>query len=167
MSGFADSYLGQLRSLVGPRLLLVPGARIVIENAAGEILLQHRSDLDLWGLPGGNAEPGEDLTSVVTREVLEETGLSVRDAKPFGFGGNPALETIEFPNGDKCQFFVLNFFAREFHGELAVGDDESFALAWFAPGSMPRLLPNMKASIAAYRTFKETGEFQLIQEDAA
>lgn len=163
MPDFADSYLGRLRSLVGSRLLLVPGARIVIENEAGEILLQKRSDLRIWGLPGGNAEAGEDLVSVVTREVLEETGLSVSDVKPFGFGGDPTLETIQFPNGDKCQFFVLNFFTRRFQGDLVISDDESLELKWFATKSLPDLLPNMKASIISYAVFKKTGEFQMIE----
>ncbi len=162
MTDFANSYLGRLRALVGSRLLLVPGARIVLENEAGEILLQRRSDLGIWGLPGGNAEAGEDLVSVVKREVLEETGLSVSDVKAFGFGGNPTLETIQFPNGDKCQFFVLNFFTTKFHGELAISDDESLDLAWFSPKSLPDLLPNMKASIVSYQIFKETGAFQMI-----
>jgi 8-oxo-dGTP pyrophosphatase MutT (NUDIX family) len=162
VADFADSYLGRLRSLVGPRLLLVPGARIVIENQAGEILLQKRSDLGIWGLPGGNAEAGEDLISVVTREVLEETGLSVIDVKPYGFGGNPNLETIQFPNGDKCQFFVLNFFTRSFQGYLVISDDESLDLKWFSPKSLPDLLPNMRSSIISYELFKQTGEFQMI-----
>lgn len=61
MTDYADSYIGKLRRLLGDRLLLVPGARIVIENAAGEILLQRRSDFGLWELPGGNAEEGESL----------------------------------------------------------------------------------------------------------
>ncbi len=162
MTDFADSYLGRLRSLVGPRLLLVPGARIVIENEAGEILLQKRSDLGVWGLPGGNAEPGEDLISVVTREVLEETGLSVSDVEPYGFGGNPALETIQFPNGDKCQFFVLNFFTRRFQGGLVISDGESLDLKWFSPKLLPDLLPNMRASIVSYELFKDTGTFQMV-----
>jgi ADP-ribose pyrophosphatase YjhB (NUDIX family) len=162
VTDFADSYLGRLRSLVGPRLLLVPGARVVIENEAGEILLQKRSDLGVWGLPGGNAEAGEDLKSVAIREVREETGLSVGDIKPFGFGGDPALETIRFPNGDECQFFVLNFFTRTFQGELRISDGESLSLGWFRLGTMPELLPNMKASILAYELFKETGDFQMM-----
>ena len=53
MPDFGNSYVGQLRKLVGSRLLLVPGARIVIENSSREILLQKRSDFGLWGLPGG------------------------------------------------------------------------------------------------------------------
>jgi ADP-ribose pyrophosphatase YjhB (NUDIX family) len=69
MSDFDPSYVGQLWRLVGKRLLLVPGTRIIIQDAMGCILLQERSDFGVWGLPGGNAEEGENLESVVVREV--------------------------------------------------------------------------------------------------
>ncbi len=162
MSDFEQSYLGALRKLVGSRLLLVPGARIVIENAQGQVLLQHRSDLELWGLPGGNAEAGEHLDDVIRREVFEETGLTISDARPFGFGCTPALETVRFPNGDACQFFVLNYWTRSFTGDLAMLDGESLALEWFSQDDLPPLLPNMQASLAAYRRFCQTGAFQMI-----
>jgi 8-oxo-dGTP pyrophosphatase MutT (NUDIX family) len=162
MTGFAESYLGQLRAIVGNRLLLVPGARVIIENASGEILLQKRSDLGIWGLPGGNAEEGEDLQTVAAREVLEETGLLALRLEPFGFGCDPRVETITFPNGDQCQFFVLNFLCREFTGELVLGDEESLALNWFSRSSLPLMLPNMKNSVEADARFLETGKFQMI-----
>jgi 8-oxo-dGTP pyrophosphatase MutT (NUDIX family) len=60
MPDFDNSYVGQLRKLVGSRLLLVPGARIGIENASREILLQKRSDFGLWGLPGGTPKKVKD-----------------------------------------------------------------------------------------------------------
>ncbi len=128
MTGFADSYLGQLRSIVGTRILLVPGARVILENADGEILLQQRSDFGVWGLPGGNAEIGENLETVARREVLEETGLVVLELVPFGFGCDPAIETHTFPNGDQCQFFVLNFCSRNFEGILKISDDREFGV---------------------------------------
>lgn len=159
---FEESHLGKIRQLVGAQLLLVPGARIVIERADGKVLLQKRSDLDVWGLPGGNAEPGEDLASVVVREVLEETGLVIQDPTPFGFGSNPEIETVTFPNGDVCQFFVLNFFTKTFSGELAMLDGESTALEWFDPHDFPQMLPNMKASVRAYEAYRSTGAFQMI-----
>lgn len=158
---FEDSYLGKLRHLVGSQLLLVPGARIVIERPDGRVLLQKRSDLGVWGLPGGNAEPGEDLASVVVREVFEETRLKITDPKPFGFGCNPEIETVTFPNGDACQFFVLNFFTKTFSGELAMLDGESLALEWFETRSLPETLPNMEASIRAYESYRATAEFQM------
>lgn len=161
MTDFLDSYLGQLRQRVGSQLLLVPGARIVIENARGEILLQKRSDFGRWGLPGGNAEPGEDIMTSAIREVFEETGLTISDPQPFGFGSNPRLEAITFPNGDACQFFVLNFFSRRFSGELAMLDGESESLDWVAPSDLPDMLPNMAASVRAYERFCLSGEFQM------
>ena len=159
---FADSYLGQLRALIGNRLVLMPGARIVIEHADGRILLQRRTDFGLWGLPGGNAEEGEGLEAVVVREVLEETGLIVSNVEPFGFGCDPHYETFQFPNGDRAQFFALMFYTRSFEGEPAVTDDESSAVGWFAPDSLPEMLPNMARSIEAYLRFKATGKFQMI-----
>lgn len=159
---FADSYLGQLRALIGSRLVLMPGARIVIERADSRILLQKRTDFGLWGLPGGNAEQGEGLEAVVIREVLEETGLIVSDVEPFGFGCDPHYETFQFPNGDRAQFFALMFHTRSFEGEPAVADDESTAVGWFAPDSLPEMLPNMARSIEAYLRFKATGKFQMI-----
>lgn len=162
MPDFADSYIGRLRKLVGPRLLLVPGARIIIENASKEILLQKRSDFDFWGLPGGNAEEGEGLDVAIVRETAEETGLEVLDIRPFGFGCDPEVETFTFPNGDQCQYFVLNFYSRSFRGTARVADDESAALEWFPISRLPAMLPNMRRSVEAYKRFLETGEFQMI-----
>jgi 8-oxo-dGTP pyrophosphatase MutT (NUDIX family) len=162
MSNFANSYLGQLRALVGKRMILVPGARVVLENGIGEILLQKRSDFRTWGLPGGNAEVGENLETVAIREVQEETGLIVSNLQPFGFGCDPNIETHTFPTGDQCQFFVLNFFSQNFSGELHIADDESLALKWFPPHKLPDMLQNMRKSIEAYVRFKATGSFQMI-----
>lgn len=162
MSNFPESYLGQLRAIVGNRILLVPGARVVLENHVGEILLQQRSDFGVWGLPGGNAEVGEGLEAVAMREVLEETGLSVANLRPFGFGCDPAVETHTFPNGDQCQFFVLNFFSNTFSGDLRINDDESLAMRWHAKDKLPKMLPNMLRSMQAYERFLQTAKFQMI-----
>lgn len=94
MAGFSSTYLGRLRQVVGDRLVLMPGARIVIQDTDGRILLQHRTDFGLWGLPGGNAEDGESLASIIVREVEEEVGLLIPTPRPFGFASDPALETI-------------------------------------------------------------------------
>ena len=161
MDTFSESYIGQLRSLVGHQLLLLPGARIVIEDSQNRVLLQLRSDFNVWGLPGGNAEPGESLEQVVKREVLEETGLTLNNIDVFGFGNNPKHESHTFPNGDKCQFFVLNFYTFSYHGNLDSDNDESVKLEWFEINKLPKMLPNMQASLVAFQHYKTTGKFQL------
>ena len=138
MAKFSESYLGQLREVIGNRLVLMPGCRIVIEGGAGQILLQQRADFGLWGLPGGSAEPGESIESVITREVAEETGLQVSNVRPFGYASNPAYETWTYPNGHQCQFFSLMFHTQAFSGELAALDGESLQLGWFPPHELHR-----------------------------
>lgn len=160
MSDFEDSYLGRLRTRVGSELLLIPGARVVVEDMNGRILLQKRSDFGVWGLPGGNAEPREAIEVTAVREVFEETGLVIADIVPFGFASNPKRETVQFPNGDKCQFFVMNFTTRTFSGDLAMLDGQSLSLDWFAPETLPDMLPNMEASVRAFERFRDSGQFQ-------
>ncbi len=162
MAGFAESYLGQLRAVVGDRLILMPGARVVVEDAQGRILLQLRSDFGVWGVPGGSPEEGEDLTASVLRELLEETGLTATDAVPFGFASDPEFETVVFPNGDRNQYFVMMYAVSAFEGVAAVSDDESSAMGWFEPSRLPEMLPNMRRTVEAYLRFKQSGEFQMI-----
>ena len=173
MSNFADSYVGRLRALVGHRILLMPGARIVIERDDGKILLQLRSDFGVWGLPGGMPEPGDSITETIIREVKEETGLTINSCQPFGFGSDPGRETFTYPNGDKAQHFVLNFYTSAFSGtpvvdpavdpavDPVVYNEETLQLEWYNPAELPDMLPNMMRSVEAYLEFKHTGVFQI------
>ena len=89
MSDFAESWLGQLRAIIGNHIVLMPGTRIVIERADGRILLDHRADFRIWALIGGAAEVGESLEETIRREVTEETGMVLGAITPFGVGSDP------------------------------------------------------------------------------
>ena len=58
-----------------------------IKNSDGKILLIRRAKEDdfpgRWELPGGSIDNGEDLKSAIEREVLEETGLTVKAVSPI------------------------------------------------------------------------------------
>ena len=43
----------------------------------GKILLEKRSDCDLWGLVGGGVKRGETTLQAITREIWEELGLRI------------------------------------------------------------------------------------------
>ena len=53
------------------------GSAIIIRNEDKEILLQERTDRNMWGLPGGCQELGEDLRETAIREAYEETGIKL------------------------------------------------------------------------------------------
>jgi 8-oxo-dGTP diphosphatase len=59
----------------------------IVHDAAGRLLLIQRGtepSRGLWSLPGGRVEAGETAEQAVEREVLEETGLTVRPGAPVG-----------------------------------------------------------------------------------
>ncbi|HVW92922.1 MAG TPA: NUDIX domain-containing protein [Devosia sp.] len=162
MTVFADSYLGQLRKLVGKRLLLVPGTRIVIENDVGLILLDLRPDFGLWALPGGACEPDEDVVATIVREVAEESGLALGKVTPFGFASDPRGETTIFPNGDVCRNFCLLFATREFVGTPRPIDGEALEYGWFDPRHLPAMVLNHASTVEAWLRWKLDGSFQFI-----
>jgi 8-oxo-dGTP pyrophosphatase MutT (NUDIX family) len=162
MTGFADSYLGQLRRLIGPRLVMMPGVRVVVEREDGAVLLHLRSDYRLWGFPGGVPDEGEGLAAVALRETLEETGIRPQDLVPFGFADDPAHEVWTYPNGDVCHYFTLLFHAPAFEGTAVADGDESLRVEWFKPENCPPLMPVMQRTLAAFLAYKRTGAFQMI-----
>jgi ADP-ribose pyrophosphatase YjhB (NUDIX family) len=60
------------------------GVQCAILDDEQKILLSRRSDLNVWGLPGGRLDAGESCVDAAAREVLEETGLVVRVEQPVG-----------------------------------------------------------------------------------
>jgi ADP-ribose pyrophosphatase YjhB (NUDIX family) len=159
---FHESHLGRLRAVVGTRLLLLPTACVVVQRDDGRVLLQHRADFGIWGLPGGFAEEGERLREGIIRETAEETGITIRNVKPFAFSDDPEVETRTYPGGDRCHTFTLVFFTREFEGEPQAKDPESLDVGWFALDDLPPLMPNMARMLDGFRVFLTTGEFQLV-----
>lgn len=92
-------YVTRLRRTVGSQPLVVVGAAAVVLRA-GQLLLVHRRDNHLWGLPAGSKELNESVATTAIRELQEETGL---------VGAQPKLITVvsgagmqyTYPNGDQ------------------------------------------------------------------
>jgi 8-oxo-dGTP pyrophosphatase MutT (NUDIX family) len=157
-----DSYVGWLRGFVGTSTIMIPGTRVFVEDEAGRLLMQLRSDFRLWGFLGGHAEVGEPFEDCVIREVREEVGLEVGDLVPVALSCDPRHETLVYPNGDCGQFIVVMYWTRAFSGELSIRDSESLELGWFAPDAMPPMLPTMQRGFEAFLEYRRTGRFQVI-----
>ncbi len=68
----------------------VPGTSIIALLPDDRIVLVKRADNGLWGLPGGMVDWGETISTVVERELLEETNLKlVRIKRLVGIYSDP------------------------------------------------------------------------------
>jgi ADP-ribose pyrophosphatase YjhB (NUDIX family) len=113
------------------------GTGVIIRDSLGRILLEKRSDCGMWGLPGGRIEPGESILDAATREVKEETSLTVEIIRLVGVYSEPQDRILIYPdNGDVRHLIDIVLEARILSGEL-VCSSESEALCFFAPEELP------------------------------
>ena len=117
-------------------MVVRPGVSAIILTSEG-VLLQRRSDNNLWGLPGGSVEPGESVTDALMREVREETGLEVAATRLVGVYSAPALgQVVTYPDGNVIHYVSSSFECRIVGGTLAP-NHESLELGWFDPERLP------------------------------
>jgi len=80
----------------------------------------------------GFLEPGETLEECVKREVLEETGIQVRNIKYFG------RQPWPFPNS-----MMIGFTAEYESGEIAVDGRGISDAGWYDSRSLPEIPSKM------------------------
>ncbi len=158
---FEESYLGQLRKLVGSRMLISPGARAIIRDEQGCILLVRRSDNGAWGMPAGSLELNESILDCLKREVWEETGLEVLEATPIALYTEPRF-AFHTSFGDQIQMFALAFRIDRWQGTVVTSTDETTHARFFAPDELPINLPTLyRETLADLEHYEQTGQFIL------
>ena len=103
---------------------IVPSVTAIVRDDVGDLLLVHKTDNDLWALPGGGVDPGESVSEAVIREVLEETGMHVEVDRLSGVYTNPR-HVMAYDDGEVRQQFSLCFIARLRGGELTTSSETS------------------------------------------
>lgn len=102
------------------------GVFAVIFDKENRILFCHRTDYDLWNLPGGTLEHGETPWDCVIREVKEETGLDTKIERLAGIYSKPDKNEVVFQ-------FVCSVV-----GGNTILNDEADIIKYFAFEKIPK-----------------------------
>lgn len=108
-------------------------AIIVSVERRDEILLARSPHFPpgILSVLAGFVDPGESLEQAVAREVMEETGIRVKNIRYFNSQPWP------FPNS-----LMLGFQAQYESGELVLQEDEIEDAGWYRADNMPRTFPS-------------------------
>jgi len=113
----------------------------VLMQADGSFLLTSRPAgkpyAGYWEFPGGKLEAGESIEEALSRELNEELGLTMGEAKAW------KVEVVDYPHA----LVRLHFFkVTQWSGELQMKEQQSFAwsvlpvgLSPILPGALPVL----------------------------
>ena len=107
---------------------IVVAASAFVQNDAGEVLLIQRSDNGLWAIPGGAQDVGESIVGTATREVREETGISIEVTGLVGIYSDPG-HVIAYDDGEVRQEFSVCFRGQSVGGTLTTST-ESKRVEW-------------------------------------
>lgn len=107
------------------------GGVVVKKTSAGEtcicLILRDAHGREVWCLPKGHVEQGENFEQAAIREVREETGVSARVVKPL-----KGISYSFFDHESKERIFkTVHFFLMEYiEGSLDDHDDEVKRAEW-------------------------------------
>lgn len=108
---------------------------LIVRN--GHVLLGRRKGshgAGTWSAPGGHLEFGESIDACARREVLEETGLEIKDIQ-YGPFTNSIFEV------DRKHYVTVFVLASPLDGEAQVMEpDKCEGWAWFEWAALPKPL---------------------------
>lgn len=119
----------ELNNAIEPRI----GVAVIVVKS-GRVLLGKRKGAHgagTWALPGGHLAYGESIEACAHREVMEETGLSIRDLKPGPY-------TNDIFSEEQKHYVTLFIVSRYVAGQLQVKEpDKCEAWDWFEWDHLP------------------------------
>ncbi len=132
-------------------------AVIVAVLKEGKILLAHnrRFSTPIYSLIAGFVEAGENLESAVHREILEETGIEVKQVRYF------ASQCWPFPDS-----LMVAYIAEYVSGTLTL-NEELVDAKWFDRDSMPEVPVRGPISRKVIDWYLETGGAGALPEEKA
>jgi ADP-ribose pyrophosphatase len=108
------------------------GAVVIKENKILLVKRDKEPGKGKWAIPGGSVKLAETLQEAAEREVLEETGLTIKAKEPVY-----TFDLIERDHRGRIRFHyvIIDLMADLIGGELRPSDDALDA-RWFDPGEI-------------------------------
>lgn len=150
-----SDYIKKLRDKVGNMPIVLSCAGCFILDEEDRVLLQHRSDDNLWSPPGGAVELGESVEETVKREVFEETALKVQQIDLFNIYSGESQHHI-YPNGDEAYFVSIMYICRDYLGEPVSNDNESKKVEFWDLDNLPEMNQGNKRALEDLKLISET-----------
>ena len=159
---FSANYGGYpvlFRMALDERLSHIPfiqtGSCVIIRNTKSQILLQERADRNMWGLPGGCQDLGEDLRDTAVREVYEETSIRLDPHELVLIDTmSGSTRRNSYPNGDIVYNNVSLYLADVDINDASTlqGDSETKRLEFFDLDKLPANLMDADL-VEAYKSY--------------
>jgi 8-oxo-dGTP pyrophosphatase MutT (NUDIX family) len=131
------NYVSYIRTFIGKKPVIFPGAMVIVENEKNEILLQLRADTNDWGIVGGIMEIGNTFEETAKKELKEETGLTAESMDIIDtFSG---IDThFIYPNGDETYGAIAVFKTTKVSGQLK-WDNEAIEIKYHSKEEVAKL----------------------------
>ncbi|NOQ56326.1 MAG: NUDIX domain-containing protein, partial [Nanohaloarchaea archaeon] len=115
-------------------------SRAIVINDENKIALLFVSEHNYHKLPGGGLEPGEDTSSALRREVMEETGCNIKIKRDIGI-------IIEY-RGNNDMLQISYCYLAEVYGDMKAPSftdkerSDGFRIRWVTIDEALKLLKN-------------------------
>jgi ADP-ribose pyrophosphatase YjhB (NUDIX family) len=111
------SYCENIRQMIGNSPLIIVRPSVAIINADGEILLSRYLGAT-WGIPGGIFQLHESVEECISRIVLEDIGINIKELKLFGvYSGKELINRVE-ESGDEYHTVAIGYLCTDYDGEI-------------------------------------------------
>lgn len=129
------------------RPILAVSAAIIRD---GRVFIARRARgpaLGVWTMPGGMVEAGETLAGALTREIMEETSMTI---DPVALAGHREVMVRDEEGRVQRHFVILCFASRWVSGEPALNDELDDS-QWIRPSELKALktTEGLEAIVAA------------------